>query len=165
MNEHNAQNGAKKGTRTNRARPYVAMVSVLDLADGDKPELVERLAGLAGDDGHEHGGRLVGHVVQGDLAGGAGAGAVFTAGAAGAAAGAAAGSADFLRLMIAPAIFVTYIRRIRPKKTTAMPSTTIKAAVPMETSSIAAFTRNMFLPPHKAPARSDFRGYYTAGGR
>ena len=72
MNEHNAQNGAKKGTRTNRARPYVAMVSVLDLADGDKPELVERLAGLAGDDGHEHGGRLVGHVVQGDLAGGAG---------------------------------------------------------------------------------------------
>ena len=71
MNEHNAQNGAKKGTRTNRARPYVAMVSVLDLADGDKPELVERLAGLAGDDGHEHGGRLVGHVVQGDLAGGA----------------------------------------------------------------------------------------------
>ena len=34
-----------------------------------------------------------------------------------------------------------------------------------ETSSIAAFTRNMFLPPHKAPARSDFRGYYTAGGR
>ena len=72
MNEHNAQNGAKKGTRTNRARPYVAMVSVLDLADGDKPELVERLAGLAGDDGHEHGGRLVGHVVQGDLAAGAG---------------------------------------------------------------------------------------------
>ena len=72
MNEHNAQNGAKKGTRTNRARPYVAMVSVLDLADGDEPELVERLAGLAGNDGHEHGSRLVGHVVQGDLAGGAG---------------------------------------------------------------------------------------------
>ena len=72
MNENNAQNGAKKGARTNRSRPYVAMVSVLDLADGDKPELVERLAGLAGDDGHEHGGRLVGHVVQGDLAGGAG---------------------------------------------------------------------------------------------
>ena len=67
--------------------------------------------------------------------------------------------------MIAPAIFVTYIRRIRPKKTTAMPSTTIKAAGPMEIFSIAAFTRNMFLPPHKAPARSDFRGYYTAGGR
>ena len=69
MNEHNAQNSAKKGTRTNRARPYVAMVSVLDLADGDKPELVERLAGLAGDDGHEHGGRLVGDVVELDLTG------------------------------------------------------------------------------------------------
>ena len=76
MNEHNAQNSAKKGTRTNRARPYVAMVSVLDLADGDKPELVERLAGLAGDDGHEHGGGLVGDVVQRDLTGGAGRGRV-----------------------------------------------------------------------------------------
>ena len=47
MNEHNAQNGAKKGTRTNRARPYVAMVSVLDLADGDEAQLVERLAEIA----------------------------------------------------------------------------------------------------------------------
>ena len=59
-------------------------------------------------------------------------------------AAAAAGASLFLRLeMILPAICVTNIRRIRPKKTTAMPRTTIKAAVPMEMRSMAALIRNI----------------------
>ena len=60
--------------------------------------------------------------------------------------------------MIAPAIFVTNIRRMRPKKTTAMPSATIRAAVPMGIFSMAALIRNIVLPPHRAPKRHDFSG-------
>ena len=53
-------------------------------------------------------------------------------------------SAFFSRLcMILPVIFVTYISRIRPKNTTAIPRTTISAAVPMGTSTIARFTKNI----------------------
>ena len=39
-----------------------------------------------------------------------------------------------------------------------MPSTTIRAAVPMGIFSMAVLIRNIVLPPHRAPKRHDFSG-------
>ena len=58
-------------------------------------------------------------------------------------AGAAACFSDALFCMILPEILVTSIKRMSPKKTTAMPSTTIRAAVPTGTSIIVWLIRNI----------------------
>ena len=44
------------------------------------------------------------------------------------------------------------------EKDDAMPSTTIRAAVPMGIFSMAVLIRNIVLPPHRAPKRHDFSG-------
>ena len=98
--------------------------SILDLADGDEAQLVEGLSELVGDDGHEHGGRPVGNIVELHFAG-------------------RAGSDCF-------------------HGRTAIPSTTIKAAVPIGTFTIAWLIRNiLFFSFFQNRVAADFGSHYT----